>query len=1180
MRTPKQAAQQRKRGWQGWGKRIALTQIAAQVGLIVAPLYSAYAHAQDAAPQDPQAEQAQQAQSPTLQKKLAELVKQVGDASNTPQSNVDLKGMAAQQLGSGAAAAAQDALGRFGTARVDLSGIDDLRRFSGAVDTLLPLYDTESHLLFTQLGLRRNDGQVTGNLGFGHRYFGADWMLGYNAFYDQNISRGHQRFGAGVEAWRDYLKLSGNAYLRLSNWKESPDLQDYDERPANGFDVRAEGYLPAMPSLGAKLMYEQYFGNEVGLLGAGNRQSNPSAFTVGLNYTPIPLVTLGVDHRMSNGRNSTSANVQFTYKLGEPWAKQIDPRQVAARRSLAGSRMDLVERNNNIVLEYRKRQLIKLNLPAQITGKSTNTVELPYTVEAKNGLSRIQWHDGALVAAGGAVVALGDNKFQIRLPAYQTGTANTYPLTGIAYDAQGNASAVAATTVVVGVGDVDAGKTTVSAAPLLIPATGKGVSTLTINLLDAGGNAIDGMVPHLSATLAETLDTTATISAAMASVPAQPATLGQFTEVSPGVYQVAVTSGTRPGTIVVTPKVGDTALTDVTIIEAADAASARIDAGNFLVVTTGMVANGTATNEVRALVTDEAGNPVPGVTVAFGLSGSAQVAAGSSPTPTTDARGYVTLKLTDIKAETVTITATLVNGAQASVDTAFIADAATASLASSDLTVDKNVVTANGTDHARFTAIVKDANGNVVPGITVTWDTNAGNLSGTTSVTDSNGVATINLTHTLAASAQVNARVGSATAVNAPAVTFVADSASATIDSGDLTVDKASIVANDTEIATYTAIVKDTHGNVVPNLAVAWDTNLGTLSATSSMTDASGVATITLHGTVAGSAQVTAQVNATGAVNAPLVTLVADSASATIGSGGVTVDKTSIVADDAEVATFSAVVKDANGNPVANVDVTWDTTFATLGATTSKTNDAGVASVTLRGAALGTAQVSARLGSATAVNAPPVTLTANSATARIATLTSSIAKITSTGDESSTLTATVTDASGHVLQGATVDWSTTRGDLAGATSVTDANGQATMTFTAIETSTSDQTATITAGTNSTTRTAPITLRTVVSVGGKYYWTQRSDFPVATAAAADAACRAHGGGASIRVADVSAFAAAGGDFKLMSVAGEYDAVYFEAADTWGTEGYSFNSNRAPVGSKYGWGVSGQYYVCVK
>ncbi|TGI32386.1 hypothetical protein E5P48_21090, partial [Escherichia coli] len=36
-------------------------------------------------------------------------------------------------------------------------------------------------------------------------------------------------------------------YIRASGWKKSPDVEDYQERPANGWDIRAEGYLPQPP---------------------------------------------------------------------------------------------------------------------------------------------------------------------------------------------------------------------------------------------------------------------------------------------------------------------------------------------------------------------------------------------------------------------------------------------------------------------------------------------------------------------------------------------------------------------------------------------------------------------------------------------------------------------------------------------------------------------------------------------------------------------------------------------------------------------------------------------------------------------------------------------------------------------------------------------------------------------
>lgn len=48
--------------------------------------------------------------------------------------------------------------------------------------------------------------------------------------------------------------------------------------------------------------------------------------------------------------------------------KQLNPDEVAGRRSLAGSRYDLIDRNNNIVLEYRKKELIRLSLLDPVKG--------------------------------------------------------------------------------------------------------------------------------------------------------------------------------------------------------------------------------------------------------------------------------------------------------------------------------------------------------------------------------------------------------------------------------------------------------------------------------------------------------------------------------------------------------------------------------------------------------------------------------------------------------------------------------------------------------------------------------------------------------------------------------------------------------------------------------------------
>lgn len=96
-------------------------------------------------------------------------------------------------------------------------------------------------------------------------------------------------WGGGAEVATDYLKFSANTYFGLTGWHQSRDFSSYDERPADGFDIRTEAYLPAYPQLGGKLMYEKYRGDEVALFGKDDRQKDPHAVTLGVNYTPVPF---------------------------------------------------------------------------------------------------------------------------------------------------------------------------------------------------------------------------------------------------------------------------------------------------------------------------------------------------------------------------------------------------------------------------------------------------------------------------------------------------------------------------------------------------------------------------------------------------------------------------------------------------------------------------------------------------------------------------------------------------------------------------------------------------------------------------------------------------------------------------------------------------------------------------
>lgn len=988
-------------------------------------------------------------------------------SGNSSQQNIPLFGQSDDTLaGSGAALSQRDSagaaagmarsaatgavnnsveewLGQFGTARVQLNLDGDFKAEGSEADLLIPVYENKSTILFTQLGFRHIDSRNTGNVGVGARHFVGDWMLGTNIFFDNDFTGENRRMGVGVEAWRDYLKLSANSYIRLSDWHQSRDFTDYDERPANGYDVRAQGWLPAFPQLGAKVMYEQYQGDEVALFGKDNRQQDPWAFTGGVTYTPVPLVTVGAQHRAGkDGQNDSQLLLEMNYRLGEDWSKQLDPGLVGASRTLNGTRYDLVERNNSIVLDYRKQETVTLVLPEKISGKGRTTVPVSFTVKSQSPLQRIDWDAASLVAAGGSLTQVSNSQLSVELPAYQTAGSNIYRFAGVAYDTEGNSGSAMAE-LHVEVGDVNASSTKVKADPAKILADGKSISTVSIELTDADGNTIPGMEKSLTATMVETLAANQPVSVNAV----QAATLGPISEASPGVYQAVVTSGTQAGSIVVSPKFNDTALQEFTIEEAADAESGHIESGAILSVVDNSIANNTAINQVKAIVTDASGNPLANTAVTFALSGSATVAPGSSLSATTDAQGQVTVSFVNKIAETVTVTATLGNGNTGSVDTQFLADSSTANLNNGDVTVDKVAVVANNTDVATYSTVVKDANGNTVPDFTVNWATDKGTLSGATSNTDANGIATITLKHNVTEAAQVTAQAGSSN-INAPVVHFTADNASATIGSGDLTVDKTSVVADDVDVATFSAVVKDASGNVVPNIAVNWTTNKGTLTAASSITDINGLAIITLKDALVGQAQVVAQTGASAGVNAPVVDFTANPATATINNGDIAVDKAELVADDIDMATYRATVKDAHGNVVSGVTVNWNTNKGSLSGSTSTTDANGVATITLKDTLVGQAQVTAKAGTSGNINAPVVNFVANASSATIGSGDLTVDKTTVLADNAdvATYSAVVKDGHGNVVPNINVNWTTDKGTLSGSSSTTDNNGVATITL--------------------------------------------------------------------------------------------------------------------------------------
>ncbi|WP_252402000.1 inverse autotransporter beta domain-containing protein [Escherichia coli] len=815
---------------------------------------------------------------------------------------------ARQMLASQASGLATDTvtqwLNQSGTAKTQLSVDSDFSLKGSSLDVLLPFYNTPKNVLFTQLGMRDNDGRFTTNAGLGHRYFTDNgWMLGYNVFYDVDWRNTNRRYGIGVEAWRDYLKLSANGYKRLSDWRQSPTVTDYDERPADGWDIRAEGWLPAYPQLGGKLVYEQYYGNEVALFGESERQKNPHAITAGVTWTPFPLLTAGVDYRRGkNGADDTRLNLGLTYRIGEPLAHQLDSSRVGAQRSLAANRLELVNRNNDVVLEYRKQTLITLQLPPDVYGAELTTVTLTPQVNAKYGLSRIELDDAELRQASGKIISNTGNRITLQLPAWSS-DRQSVTLSGRARDTRGNLSDIARTRILVS-----------PAVQQLAVSTDKTTATAddadsvryTLTVTGSDGKPVSGQAvrwEHNGGTL-NGENTTNADGVATASLTSQTA----------GIIRVAATTRNQ------TAKAAD-----VTFVAAMQ--------GELLADRTQALADGQEAVSYTLTLKTTDGKPLSGTNVTFTTT-AGQL---NRTQGTTDQNGQLTVQLTSSRAGQAVVNAsvdgTTISAAPVTFETRL----------DSSIVVNKTSAVADGQDNIILTAVIRDTAGVPVAGQAVTWHTDKGQFTQQDAVTNAAGAASATLTSTQAGNAQVSLSLnGTTTTVSAPRVSFT-QQLYLTLQAGRTTA-----VADGNDAITYTLNVRDAAGQPVKDKAVQWSTDLGTLSASQGTTGAQGEAIVTLTSTQAGQAVVNATVDGK-QISAQSVTF-----TRTV-RGVITVEKERVYPGTRQTVTLT--LTDAAGNPVSGERVDWHTDSGRLWQTQGTTDAQGRATTTWESTMPGTATI-------------------------------------------------------------------------------------------------------------------------------------------------------------------------------------------------------------------------------
>ncbi|MCD2529502.1 MULTISPECIES: inverse autotransporter beta domain-containing protein [Providencia] len=389
-------------------------------------------------------------------------------------------------------------LSKAGNARLNINLDKKLSIKASQLDWLVPWYDQHDLLLFSQHSIHRTDGRLQTNNGIGLRHFQQNSMIGVNAFFDHDLSHYHSRLGLGVEYAQDYVRMSANSYLGLSAWRSASELAyDYNARPANGWDIQVEGWLPTYANLGANLKLEQYYGDDVALFGKDERQKNPIAATVGINWSPFPLLALNTEHKIGNrGTNETSAKIAFNWLLGRSLAQHLDASAIEATRHISSNRYDFVNRNNNIVLEYRKKTLISLSLPKVIQGMTGEELSIIRNLTTKYPLEKIVIEAPELIAAGGEI-HLNGIESSVKLPSYKIASnafknqqLNLYRLTVTAYDTNGNVSPQAETLIEV----TNTGALTITHKNTVkrnnAVANGKDANTFAVVIKDALGHPV------------------------------------------------------------------------------------------------------------------------------------------------------------------------------------------------------------------------------------------------------------------------------------------------------------------------------------------------------------------------------------------------------------------------------------------------------------------------------------------------------------------------------------------------------------------------------------------------------------------------------------------------------------------------------------------------------------------
>jgi len=512
------------------------------------------------------------------------------------------------------------------------------------------------------------------------------------------------------------------------------------------------------------------------------------------------------------------------------------------------------------------------------------------------------------------------------------------------------------------------------------PRTADGSHThlVTVTLVDAHGNGVDGAGSLLAGSGPEGLD------------------VGRFAPTGAAGIYTAMVSSTVAGDLPVTvTHDGDLVIGTVIAVFAPGAPDLREGASALTAATTGDrtvadpagVSPDSAAHVHTAEVTvvDAFGNRVPGVDVTFGRDDDALAPLGGTVV-TTGADGVARLHLTAAVAGTYTVTATVARAAvlpAEGVTFTFVADEPVVGPGGSSIAAAAGEVEADGIAAHWVEVTAVDRFGNPVAGAQVDLDLPAelvvtdGAPSGTTGV---DGTYRVLVASTVAGTHEVTATLGgSPVTEGSPAsVTFTSGAPSAA--RSQWTVDPAGAQPVGAEF-TATVRLADAHGNAVGAghaVELTVPAEVQVLAEAPYLTDDAGRVTVRMTSTTVGGHVVSAAVGADRIGEPRTLEFVADAPDLGVdGVSRLTATGGDRAADGVDTHTVTATLADRFGNPVTGTEVTFAPAdgLVAVGATTVATDGTGVATLDVVSTRAGTHDVTATVDGTPLLNGAPATVT-------------------------------------------------------------------------------------------------------------------------------------------------------------------------------------------------------------